>query len=266
MIIKVLLLLVISFRLSAQQFSPAPFLGAGGAGIAREGVFALHDNPAGITSLKRLAVGSAYQQHFVGTGVASQAFYLAVPFASSHVIGISAVNYGIFDVISLLKAGISFARAFGHRFSSSVSVNYHQFGVQFYESERQFSADLGFQYQMLSRWKIGVFWRNISSASFMPWVDQRIPRQVGLGTLFQLTEEVQAAADIWRENALDWEYRTGITYRFVQPLCIRGGWASNPFRYTAGIGIVKRCWQIDLASTFHPTLGTSPQIAMSYVF
>ncbi|MFD2968264.1 hypothetical protein [Sphingobacterium bambusae] len=265
MIIKTLLLLVMAFRLSAQQFSPAPFLGAGGASVAQDGIFALQDNPAGLTSLKRLAAGSAFQQHFVGTDIASQAFYLAIPVFSGSWLGFTVTNYGVFELSSLMRSGASFVRSFGH-FSASVGVNYHQFAVHSYQSERQFSGDLGFQFRGIDHLSLGLFWRNIAQAKFSTLVDQRIVQEVGVGALAQVTSQLEAVVDVWREHPETWRYRSGLIYRFSEQFCLRGGFASSPFQYTGGVGFMKGKWAFDLASAFHVTLGSSPQLALSYAF
>ncbi|TDS16007.1 hypothetical protein [Sphingobacterium paludis] len=64
MIIKVLLLRVITRRLSAQQFSFPLYLGAGVVGSTYEEIFASQDNSAGNTSTHPRGVGrAALQQH-----------------------------------------------------------------------------------------------------------------------------------------------------------------------------------------------------------
>ena len=64
MIIRILLLQVITLRLSAQQFSRPLFLGAGDVYIAQEGFFALQDNPEGSTIIKSFAVWKASHHHY----------------------------------------------------------------------------------------------------------------------------------------------------------------------------------------------------------
>ncbi|KGE15397.1 hypothetical protein [Sphingobacterium deserti] len=59
-----LLLQVITLRLSAQQFSLPLLLGAGGVYIAEEGFFALQDNSEGITLIKSVPVWKASRHHY----------------------------------------------------------------------------------------------------------------------------------------------------------------------------------------------------------
>lgn len=266
MVIRILLLTVISLRLSAQQFSPAPFLGMGKAALAQEGIFTLQDNPSGIAHISSLTVSSAYQQHFGNTGISTQAFNFAVPFLSSSVVGLTLVNYGIFDLTSLLRGGISFVRAFGEDVSASLTANYHQYFVKQYQAEDRFSADLGFQYNFSPTFRIGLFWRNIASARFSSYIDQRILQEAGLGALVKVGRELEATADIWYEVPQRITYRTGLVYSFDRFFLLRAGVFSNPTTYTTGVGFRSNHWQIDIASSFHAILGSSPQFSMSYAF
>lgn len=144
MALRVFLFVILSFKLSAQQFSAASFLGSGGAAAAQRGVFSLQDNPSGITAVHTATVASAYQQHFGSSGVATQALFAVVPVGARYRLGFLAVNYGVRNVSSFLRGGLSFVRSFGGSLSTSISANYQQFFVQHYESQRQFTADLGF--------------------------------------------------------------------------------------------------------------------------
>src|SRR5690606_40337219 len=93
MIRWILLLTLISLKLSAQEFSPAPFLGAGKTALAQKGIYSLSANTSGIAQLRRTEVAVSYQQHFVKTDIASQAILLGIPLKSQGAIGLSLTNY-----------------------------------------------------------------------------------------------------------------------------------------------------------------------------
>lgn len=266
MLIRILILACVSFRLHAQEFSPAPFLGMGKAALAQEGIFTLQDNPSGISNIQQATVASAYQQHFGSVGIATQALYIALPLFNQTSLGATLVNYGIFEVTSLLRGGLSFVRGFGAHFSAAVTVNYHQYVVQQYESDRRYSADLGFQYAFSPALTLGAFWRNIGQASFSTYIDQRIPTEAGLGLRTLLGKEVDIAADIWYESNGQITYKTGIAYHLHPRFVLRGGVSSDPVAFSCGFGIRMEKWHMDMASSFHPVLGSSPQLSLSYAF
>lgn len=266
MIIRSLLLTLISLSVSAQEFSPAPFLAMGKAALAQNGIFTLQTNPAGAIHVSAPTVGSAYQQHFGNSGISSQSFNIAIPTFYNTVVGVTLLNYGIFDVSSLLRGGVSFIRGFGKQLSASVTANYHQYLVQQYESDAAYSVDLGFQYQASSTFRLGVFCRNVANQHFSTNVDQRIAQETGVGILIRIAKELDVAADVVYENDELLTYKTGLAYYFDRRFLFRGGISSHPITYSAGLGFRSAHWQIDMASSFHAFLGSSPQVSMSYAF
>ena len=62
------------------------------------------------------------------------------------------------------------------------------------------------------------------------------------------------------------DFSTGIEYNLMRWVSLRGGVSINPFKQYTGIGITYNKIQLDIAVTSHPTLGFSPQIALTYEF
>jgi len=180
MVFRILILTLMSFRSVAQQFSPAPFLGMGKAALAQDGIFALSENPAGIANIQTTTVATAYQRHFMASDIASQCLLAAFPVLSGTAFGLSLTNHGIFDVTAFLRAGATYARAFGPNIRASITANYHQHAVQKYGSSTVFSADLGWQMLLSEKVAAGFFFRNISGSRFPNALDQRIPREWAL--------------------------------------------------------------------------------------
>ena len=60
------------------------------------------------------------------------------------------MNYGIFDVNSLMKSGLSVALSFGSRFSVLLTEYYYQSALRGYERQPGYSADCDM-----------VLWRNV---------------------------------------------------------------------------------------------------------
>jgi len=266
MVFRILILTLMSFRSVAQQFSPAPFLGMGKAALAQDGVFALSENPAGIANIQSTTLSAAFQRHFMASDITSQCLLAAFPVFSGTAFGVSLTNHGIFDVTSLLQTGATYARAFGPNILTSITANYHQHSVQKYGLSTAFSADLGLQLLWSEKVAAGFFFRNISGNRFASTLDQRIPREVGGGFYYRLSEELQLAADLLKEFPHRLVYRGGFSYFPDRRFAVRAGALSNPLQYTAGTTFRTEKWQFDLASVFHERLGSSPQMSVSYAF
>lgn len=266
MMIRVCLLLLITFKLEAQVFYASPQMGMGNVGIGNKGLYSLGINPAGISSMKSLAVGIAYQNHYLIPDIQSQAFYMAIPVSSSTYLGLSANSYGLKGVSNLLTLRTVYARKFGKSISAAVAGNYHRYYVKNYESSQKGSLDIGFQYQISDEVTIGVLGRNMTYTSYDDAVSQSIPTEYAVGATYQLSKEVLIATDMYYDTYKKLNYHAGLEYALQQKIKVRGGLASQPLQYFTGVGLVWKKLDVDVALSFHPNLGTSPQLALMYVF
>lgn len=266
MIIRVLVMVLISWQLSAQHIVPAPFLGMGGASLAQSGVFALAYNPVGAANLESLTIAAAYQQHFLATDIATQAILLGLPLKNSSTVGLTFVNYGIFDLNSFFRTGFSYSKNFGKNITASLTANYHLYAVKQYQSESTLSADLSFKYNWSKFLQTAVLFKNIGNNRLSTMVDERIERELGVGFLYLIGSDIHIAADVVKDFAADVLYRAGVSYFFSPLFCMRTGASSGPLKYTAGCGFADGKWTVDFAFTYHRYLNMSPQLAMSYAF
>lgn len=263
---RVLILILVTLELSAQQFNAAPNLGMGNTGIANKGLFNLTNNPAGTHDIPSVSMAMGYQHHFVGTGLRSQAVYFGMPLKPNTVVGLSMNNFGISEVSSFVKIGASYIRKFDSFISSSISVNHHRFLVRNYQNDQSFSVDLGIQLFFLEEIVFGALFRNISDVHFREDTEQLINREFAVGVLYNLSNQVQVTADYYYDFYNRTNYRGGLSYVIDRRFKVNGGASSHPLQYYGGLGMRLKALNVDIASAFHSQLGSSPQLALSYAF
>ncbi|NGF55010.1 conjugal transfer protein TraF [Parapedobacter sp. SGR-10] len=266
MVCRLIPSLLFALNLHAQTFNAAPFLGMGNTGLGQTAVYSISNNPTGIASLDEVQVAAAYQYHFLSSEIRTQAVYFAMPLSETHTLALGANNHGLQGVSSLLTLRGAYARCFGQSFSAGISVNYHRYYVKNYDSDHTVSLDLGFQYAIDERLILGALARNVSRASYRDDVLQYVPTEYGMGFCYTLVEGLRIASDVYYDPHTKFDYRGGIEYGIDSRIFLRGGAASHPLQYFAGAGIVWKNIRADMASSFHPRLGTSPQLALAYGF
>lgn len=266
MLWRITILLLLCTQLCAQPFNAAPLLGMGNTGLAHQSLFNVTNNPAGIATIDGPQVGLAYQHHFLSTEIQSQAAFAAIPFLGSNTIGFSANSYGLKNVSNLLTLRGVYAKRFGKSFATSISANYHRYYVRNYQSDHTVSLDLGLQYYASDDLTFGALARNLSSSMFQDYISEYIPEEYGVGFSYRLSEQLMVSSDVYYDLREQFNFRGGLAYHFDARLVIRGGAASHPAQYFGGVGLQIKKIQIDIASSFHPRLGTSPQLALSYGF
>src|SRR5690625_1930621 len=107
---RALLLLFLPLGVYCQSFNPAPYLGMGNTGTAQKGIYSLEKNPAGIASLSSFTAASAYQNHYLGTGIQTVALFIGAPLYSNSLIGVKALSYGSRIPQSLTVLGLRMQR------------------------------------------------------------------------------------------------------------------------------------------------------------
>lgn len=259
-------LFLYSSILYGQTFNAAPFQAIGNTGIALTSIYSITNNPAGLTGLQNMEVAIAYQPNFVSSEISTQAMYIAIPIKIKNVFGIGMHRYGLATVSSLLTISTAYARSFGDIFSSSVSINYHSFSVKNYGRDQTFSVDLGIQFSVLEELTIGAIFRNISTEMFVDDIEQYIPKEIGLGAKYIISGAIFLSSDVYYDAVQQLNLRGGVSYSIDKLILLRAGASSGPFQYFAGIGLAVNKFSIDCSSSFHPRLGTSPQLALAYVF
>jgi len=263
--IKIFLLVFLCLNLSAQEFVPAKFLGMGSSGYGSASLYTLSTNPSGISRLTKPQIALAYQQHFFGLDIQTQALFFAQPLPSIGNIGIYLQNYGIPKVSSLLKSGVTYSTYFGSHINTSISLNYHQYSVSSYLSARNWSVDLGFQY-LFDQLYLGAVFKNISKSTFSSDINESIDQEMGFGMVYLLSSEINVLAEAKKVGTARIVYTSGIQYVVHPQLSLRGGVSANPTKFYAGVGYMLKKFAVDIASSFHTQLGSSPQVAVAYEF
>jgi hypothetical protein len=238
----------------------------GNSGIAYQSLYSISNNPAGIVGLQQCQIGAAYQSHFLTTEIQSQAAYAALPLASSHAIGFGVNSYGLKDVSNFLTIRGIYGKRFGSTFATAIGVNYHRFYVRNYHNEQTASLDLGFQYYASDKLAFGLLARNVTLSVFMDDTPQYIAKEFAVGFCYSLSGQLQISSDLYYDIHEYFNFRSGLAYWFDPRLCVRAGAASDPTQYFGGVGFLIKKIQIDMASSFHPRLGSSLQLALSYGF
>lgn len=266
MIRLVIIIVLLPFKLSAQRFSTASFLGTGNSGLGKQSIYCVGSNPAGITALPTLTIASIYEQHFLSTEIESQTAFFSVPLTKTAFFAGGLSRYGIAKVSNVVGLKAVYAKQFGGRISAAVALNYHRFYVIHYEDDYTYSADLGFQYKFSGALCVGVLIRNVTMSAFNDDVEQWIPAEVGIGANYIVSPELSLALDTYYDIYTELNVKTGIQYEIDRLVKFQVGLNLIPLQYFAGIDLSVSAFHINIASSFHSRLGVSPQLAISYAF
>ncbi len=255
---------LLSFNLKAQVNSGSRFVAMGETGVSLQDIWSLQQNQAGLASLEKPVVAIGYEQRFADQDLSTQSALFAVPY-KQNVFGLSFQRYG-FSAYNEQQIGFALARRFGNTLHVALNFNYHQLKITNYGSAQTFSVEAGLQYRASDKLWLGAHVANPNRSEYGNGVNAAIPVVLQFGASYSFSDKVLIATALEKTLNLNTDFKMGMEYKLVGMLYLRGGVSANPFKQYAGFGLNYQHLRLDVATSSHPVLGYSPQIAMSYEF
>ncbi|WP_257656993.1 hypothetical protein [Parapedobacter lycopersici] len=263
MIGRWLILLLISTKAYTQTYTGTRHQAMGGTGTALQEIYSLTANPAGLTRLDQVVVHVAYRQHFLSTEITGQTALLGIPTRLGNM-GVRIHRYGLQDAYEALHGGVVYAKPLGPKLALAISVNFHQLRIPAYRVDRSFSADAGLQYHIREDLVVGIHYQNIGNMGYER-VYGVVPSTLRIGVGYQLGKVILTSDAVY-DLTRTLDGRAGLEYALTAALWLRGGFSLYPLQQYAGFGLAWDHMVVDVATTFHPRLGISPQMGISYAF
>ncbi len=283
-----LTMLVLFFSLTTVQaglfddrYPSARIMGMGGSGVATAtGVWASYYNPAVLSEMNNIALGSAYQRlfnqsffkNYFGAGVYPLpqkygALSLSVQYfgvenegeslSSEITVALSHGFYLLKDIHSSLAFGYSI-KAYNWNLANSVQ------GLEL-GSATIMGVDVGFQASVYSRTFIGVYFMNINAPQVGEFAKHDLPQRITAGISYRPYDGVTTSLDFNRLlGSQETEVWGGAEFQTLDFLFFRFGGTTNPNRFSFGVGFLVEKFKIDYGMRTHSELGETHLIGLMY--
>lgn len=247
------------------QYNPGPRITAlGETGVVVQDVWSLQSNQAGLASLQELTASISFHRKFSNPDLDTKSAVIACPY-KHNVFGLSFHRYG-FSAYDEQKIGFAYARSFGPSINTALNFNYHQLKIPQYGSARTYSVEAGIQYRATKELLIGAHISNPGRSEYDNDLNASIPVKAEFGVAYRFSDRIQlntAVVEILNSAA---DIHFGLEYNANKWFFIRCGFSSNPVMEFGGFGVNYKDICFSVASSYHPTLGFSPQVALGYAF
>ena len=265
------------------RYPSARITAMGGASSAiSDEVWAAYYNPANLTMIDRVQVGTSYSKIFnlsflknfflAGTYPLPQKYgtlsasiqYFGVDYQGNNLNGeytfaLSHAFILIKDIHSSLSFGYSLK---AYHWDLGESKTFGDLG-----SSTTFGLDVGFRASVYSRTHLGVYLLNINTPQVGTTIKHDLPQRVVVGVAYQPYDGVTTSLDF---NRLIGAKRTqvfaGAEFKVIKYLFLRFGATSNPNRLSTGLGIQITQFRFDYALLTHNELGLSHQFGLIFGF
>jgi hypothetical protein len=239
--------------------------GMGNASVSLSDVWSAHQNQAGLGFVRNISCGAYYENKFLLKELGLKACVAAIP-VKGGTFGIEFSNFG-YSLYSENKYSVSFAKAFGDKFSIGIAMDYLNTKIaEGYGSKGVAAAEIGLQAKPLKGLTIGVHVFNPTHTKFVDYNNERVPTIFRLGGNYNFSDKVILAIETEKDISQKAIFKAGVEYKVVKEFYLRAGICTNPTLNSFGFGMNLKNFKIDFSTNCHQTLGFSPQFGLTYVF
>ncbi len=235
----------------------------GGVGIVFRDANSVFSNQAGLAALQYYQVSVGAERRFLLTDLQQFSLAFIAP-TKTGTFGFSAQQFGFTD-FNETKLGIGFGKRLGNKFDIGVQLNYLQQHISEQPNQSAFTVEVGIISNLTKNLKIGFHAFNplpYSTTTFQ----KELPSIYTLGMGWQASKNALLATEADENLNFQTNIKCGIEYKAVEQFILRSGIQSNPQGFSAGFGYHSKNFYFDFSNVFHPILGSSPKVSLTFIF
>jgi len=249
----------------AQYFTAGSRIhGMGDAGMLLEDPWSSFYNQAGLAGIEKPVAAVCHERPYLLDELSVNSFVFVIPVRPGTITSSYATNG--YPLWRESRAGLSFARKFGKRWSAGLQLDYFHTHIPSEEPVSPlFTFEFGILAEPVSNFLLGFHWFNPVRADYPESGNQRIPVIYTVAAGYRIDKKIILLAEAGKDILYPLSGKIGIEYSPGKNIQLRYGY--NTIRgHSAGFGLRLKHFQIDTAFSKHPQLGYSPSLSMAYYF
>jgi hypothetical protein len=235
------------------------------SGVANTDVWSAVSNPGSMGMLENSSVGLSYENRYFIEELGCQTLVTTIHTRSGN-FGAHVSQFG-YSLYSQTQTGISYGKTLGKRVSAGIGFIYENVHIsEGYGNAGNALIHAGINITPLNDFSLGVHIYNPTFAKLDESGNFKIPSYIEAGlsyhykNIFTLCFE---GTGVIKEKT---EVSLGLEYIILKHIALRCGAATNPARYSFGLGTNMARFNVDLAFSVHQVLGMTSQLGISYNF
>lgn len=235
------------------------------ASAALVDAWAFHHNPGAVGLIKKTEIGISYENRFLLKDFQSQGLVYAQPIKKG-VVSVGAQLYGL-DAYRTTRIGAGYSLKLMDKLAAGVQLNYQ--GIRFssnYGFKNTVTAEAGLLLSLTENFKFGLSVFNLGRTKLASFQNERLTTLMRLGAVYQFSTVVLLAIEVEKNVYNPVRLKSGIEYKPLKNLFLRGGFATQPVEFTFGFGYKFKIIQFDFGTAYHQLIGWSPHISLTHSF
>jgi hypothetical protein len=232
--------------------------------VALPGIEALFHNQAGITSITKLTLSLSFESPWLLKELSLLSFGIVVP-SKAGTFGNMFYQFGT-GVYRENKVGLGYSKKLSDKLAASLWFDY--FSQLLPENRESFSLmtfEAGILYGNPGKWLWGIHIFNplrvqmnyLAGKESVPWT-------LRTGCSWLISSWLTSCNEIEKRGGVPVSLKTGIEFSPYPNFSIRAGVSGAPVKFTGGVGFHAGKLTIDIAFSYHGTLGYSPSIGIQF--
>ncbi len=227
-------------------------------------VFSLFNNPAGLAQMNWREVGVYYSPAPFGLSELANGYIAYHEPTSFGSFAFGGMSYG-FELYREAKFTLGYSYNYSNKFFGGITINYQTVSIQNYGYDGALFFSIGGLAYVTNNLRLGFTFQNINRASFGD-EDNQIPIVLNTGFSYDAADDLTINLAFEKDIKYKASFQFGINYDIIENLSLRTGFANEPSRYSAGIGINFSMFSLDYAMFTHNDLGLTHQAGVVISF
>lgn len=254
-----------SFSTGELKSTGARSAGLGGASVAMSDEWSAANNPAGMNWLHGISACIDIKNSFLVKELSDRLLIFTIPAGKSR-FGV-AFRYSGFSYYSETNAALCYSMKLATRLSAGIRIDYYRIKIpDGYGSKNILSFRLGLQYHPSDKFTIGCGVANPYPVKLTRDFPFYLSTTLQTGFMWKLSSSLLSSLEVEKDLIHPPLLKCGLEYHLAKPLFARIGFCTSPARFTFGTGISLKKLVIDLSALYHPVLGYSPEVSLSWKF
>ena len=265
LIYTIIIICAITFSAYSQYNPGAKQISLSNSDVALSNdVFSLFNNPAGLSQMNWREIGVYYSPAPFGLSELANGFVAYNEPTSIGSFAIGGMSYG-FDLYRESKISFGYSYNYINKFFVGLAANYQTVSIKNYGNDGALFFNIGGLAYVANDLRIGFSVYNINRASFGNEDDQ-IPMIFNAGFSYDIINSLTVNFALEKDIKFKPSFQFGINYDIIEYISLRTGFANEPSKYSAGIGINYSMFSLDYAMFTHNSLGLTHQAGVLISF
>jgi competence ComEA-like helix-hairpin-helix protein len=176
-------------------------------------------------------------------------------------IGFGARRYG-FELYNETAFHLAYSNSVEKKFFYGIGVSHQSVSIMNYGSASTFGLDVGMLIMLTPELSIGLAGQNINRPR-VGVSQEELAQTYSIGGAWRATSTLLMVCDVEKDVRFPLAVKVGMEFRPVSAISLRGGFTTEPSRFTGGVGVHYRHVDIDYAVASHQQLGITNQMSLS---